>query len=56
MLILEVNGQAVLHPEDLMDAVRKSGRSFQLTIVDLRPDARTSSRFRCERSVFQCAG
>ncbi|MCU0963120.1 MAG: PDZ domain-containing protein [Pirellulaceae bacterium] len=33
-VILAVNGQPVLHPDDLLDAVRKSGRACQLTIVD----------------------
>jgi S1-C subfamily serine protease len=33
-VILAVNGQPVLHPDDLRDAVRKSGRACQLTIVD----------------------
>jgi S1-C subfamily serine protease len=33
-LILAVNGQSVLHPDDLTDAVRQAGRSFQLTVVD----------------------
>ena len=34
VLILEVNGQAVLHPDDLMDAVRQSGKNIRLTVAD----------------------
>ena len=34
VLILEVNGKSVLHPDDLTDAVRQAGRNVQLTVVD----------------------
>ncbi len=34
VLILEVNGQPVLHPDDLTDAVRQAGRNVQLTVAD----------------------
>jgi S1-C subfamily serine protease len=36
ILILEANGKAVLHPNDLNDAVRKSGGTLKLTVVDPR--------------------
>ena len=36
LLILEADGKAVLHPNDLNDAVRKSGGTLKLTVVDPR--------------------
>ena len=36
MLILKVNNQPVLHPTELSDAVRQSGQSVNLQIVDPR--------------------
>jgi S1-C subfamily serine protease len=34
ILILEANGKPVLHPNELNDALRSSGKTCRLTIVD----------------------
>jgi S1-C subfamily serine protease len=50
LLILEVDGKPVLHPNELSDAVRSSTGTFQLTVVDPRSGAKRAVQVNLDRS------
>ena len=46
IVIIEANGKPVLHPNELDDAIRNSGKTCRLTIVD--PGTGRKKRDRCQ--------